>query len=123
LAGVQSMSDEQSRRTDAIQTAYNEAHAEFMKAFLLIAELVPELTLEELAEYQRIDEEIAVHQAEQQKQQRELHALGQKATTAEEKFEYVGRLLAVIERNTEQLHHQAEELASLIRGHLAEKEP
>jgi hypothetical protein len=116
------MADEQSERTIAIQAAYNEAHAEFMKAHLLISELMPELTLEELAEFQRIDAEIIAHQAEQPKRQQELHALGQKVTTADEKFEYVGRLLAVIERTTEQLHHQAEELANLVRSHLAAKD-
>jgi hypothetical protein len=116
------MPDEHSRRTIAIQAAYNEAHAGFMKAHLLVAELLPELTLEELAAYERIDGEISAFHEEQREQQRALFELGQKASTVEEKFEYAGRLLAVVEKNTERLHHLTEELADLLRSHLAKKE-
>jgi acyl transferase domain-containing protein len=117
------MSDEQSRRTDAIQAAYNEAHAQFMKAHLIIAELLPELTLEELTEYQRIDGEIAAFHTEQNHQQQTLIEIGRKASTGEEKFEYAGHLLAVVEKNTERLHQLTEELADLVRSHLTKKEP
>jgi hypothetical protein len=117
------MADEQSRRTNAIQAAYNEAHAGFMKAHLLVAELLPELTLEELATYQRIDGEIAAFHDEQREQQRALSELGRKASTVEDKFEYAGHLLAVVEKNTERLHHLTEQLADLVRSHLAKKEP
>ncbi len=116
------MADEQSRRTSAIQAAYNEAHADFMKAHLIIGKLLSRLTAEELAEYQRIDAEIDAFHAEQKEQQRTLAKLGQKASTAEEQFEFAGRLLAVVERNTERLHHLTEELADLVRSHLTKKE-
>ena len=47
------MADE-SKLTDAILAAYNEEHANFMKSFIIVAELVPDLMDEELIEYVRI---------------------------------------------------------------------
>jgi len=116
------MADDQSRRTDAIQAAYYEQHAEFMKSYLVIAELLTHLTPEELDEYNRIGEEIDAYNVEQETQQRELFALGAAVSTADQKFEYVGRLLAVTEKNTERLRSLSERLSKVVRSHLAKPE-
>jgi hypothetical protein len=60
------MADE-SKLTDAILAAYNEEHVNFMKSFIIAAELVPDLMDEELVEYARIGEKIDADHIEQKK--------------------------------------------------------
>ena len=43
--------EDESKLTDAILAAYNEEHANFMKSFMIVTELVPDLIDEELVEY------------------------------------------------------------------------
>ena len=112
----------QSKRTDAILAAYEEAHGHFMMSFLIAAELAPDLTYEELVEYIRIGETLDVDHLEQKGLQRMMIDLAQVSSTAEQKFEYVGRLLAVTERCTEQLRDRTEEFSKLIRNHLRKQE-
>jgi hypothetical protein len=113
------MTSERLWRTDVIQVAYNEANADFTESYRIAAELVPDLTIKELTEYQRIGEEIDAFHVEQREQQRLMIELGRTASNAEQTFEYVGRLLAVVERNTERLHHLTEQLSNFVRSHFA----
>ena len=119
--GVRTMADE-SKLTDAILSAYNEEHANFMKSFIIVAELVPDLMDEELIEYARIGEKIDANHVEQKEQQRMMIELEQVSSSAEQKFEYVARLLAVTEQYTERLRSLTEEFGNLIRSHLRKKE-
>ena len=112
----------QSNLTDAIMAAYDEEHASFMMSFLLVSELVPDLTDEELVEYARIGVKIDACHAEQKEQQRMMIELRQISSTADQKFEYVARLLAVTERCTEQLRGRTEEFGNLICSHLRKNE-
>jgi hypothetical protein len=84
---------------------------------LISAEVVPDLTKEELVERNRIGEAIDTYHAEQKERHLMLVELFEAATTAEERCEYLNRLLAVIERNTERLPTFTEQLDSLIRNH------
>jgi hypothetical protein len=115
------MADE-SKLTDAILTAYSEEHANFMKSFMIVTELVPDLMEEELVEYTRIGEKIDADHVEQKEQQRMMIELEQVSSTAEQKFEYVARLLAITEQCTERLRGLTEEFGNLIRSHLIKKE-
>jgi hypothetical protein len=119
--GGKTMAD-QSKRTDAILAAYEEAHGHFMMSFLVAAELAPDLTYEELIEYIRIGETLDVDHAEQKRQQRVMIELAQVSSTAAQPFEYIARLLAVTERCTEQLRDRTEEFSKLIRCHLEKQE-
>src|ERR1700722_16368869 len=114
------MADE-SKLTDAILAAYNEEHANFMKSFMIVTELVPDLMDEELVEYTRIGEKIDANHVEQKGQQRRMIELEQVSSSAEQKFEYVARLLAVTEQYTERLRGLTEEFGNLIRSHLRKK--
>lgn len=113
---------DQSKRTDAILAAYEEEHAHFMMSFLIAAEIVPDLTYNELVEYIRIGETLDVDHVEQKRLQRMMIELAQVSSTAEQKFEYVARLLAVTERCTEQLRDRSKEFSKLIRSHLGKQE-
>jgi hypothetical protein len=99
---------DESKLADAILAAYNEEQANFMMSFLIAAELFPDLTDEELVEYKRIGREIDADQAEQKEQQRTMIELEQVSSTAEQKFEYLARLVAITERCTERLRCQTE---------------
>ena len=114
--------EDESKLTDAILAAYNEEHANFMKSFMIVTELVPDLIDEELVEYTRIGEKIDANHVEQKGQQRRMIELEQVSSSAEQKFEYVARLLAVTEQYTERLRGLTEEFGNLIRSHLMKKE-
>jgi hypothetical protein len=79
------MADE-SKLTDAILTAYSEEHANFMKSFMIVTELVPDLMDEELVEYTRIGEKIDADHVEQKEQQRMMIELEQVSASAEQKL-------------------------------------
>jgi len=115
------MADE-SKLTDAILAAYTEEQANFMMSFLIAAELVPNLTDEELVEYTRIGAKIDADQAEQKEQQRTMIEIKQVSSTAEKKFEYVAQLLAITESCTERLRGRTAEFGNLIRTHLRKNE-
>lgn len=105
---------DESKRTDAILAAYNEEHANFTNLFMFVAELLPDLVDEELVEYTRIGEKIDTDHVEQKEQQRMMIELEQFSSSAEQKFEYVARLLAVTEQNTERLRSLTEEFGNLV---------
>ena len=108
---------DESKLTDGILAAYSEEQANFMMSFLIVAELFPDLTDDELVEYTRIGAKIDADQAEQKEQQRTMIELGQVSSTAEQKFEYLARLVAITERCTERLRCRTEEFGNLIRSH------
>ena len=115
------MADE-SKLTDAILAAYNEEYANFMKSFMIAAELVPDLRDKELVEYARIGEKIDADHVEQKKQRRIMIELEQVSSTAAQKLEYLARLLAVTEQYTERLRGLTEEFGNLIRSQRRKKE-
>ena len=108
---------DESKLTDAILAAYSKEQTDFMMSFSIAAELLPDLTDEELVEYMRLGAEIDVDQAEQKEQQRTMIELEQGSSTAEQKFEYLARLVAITERCTERLRCRTEELCNLTRSH------
>jgi hypothetical protein len=114
---VLTVATDQSNRRDAIQAAYDERYSNFMKALLISAELLPDLTEEELVEHNQIGEAIDAYHAEQRERHLMLVELFEAATTPEERCTYLNRLLAVIERNIERLPMITGQLNSLIRNH------
>jgi hypothetical protein len=113
--------DDESKLTDAILAAYSEEHANFMNSFVIVAQLVPDLMDEELVEYVRIGETIDANHVEQKEQQRMMIELERLSSSAEQRFEYLARLLAVTEQYTERLRGLTEEVGNLVRSHLRKK--
>jgi hypothetical protein len=111
------MSDDY-RRTNAILAAYREQYFFFTAARNVIAELLPNLTQKEEAEYRRIQKAVDRFNMEQQSRHQELMAAELDGFTIEQKLEYVARMLALTEQITERLNQFTEELIDLAQCHL-----
>jgi hypothetical protein len=103
--------------TDAIKASMNEAHANLMKAALLSQSLSVYFNREEYTEYEKVHQRYEAFCDTRAKDQKMLITLDSEARTPDDQIEYTLRLLAIVERHTEQMREIAIAFDKVIRAY------
>jgi hypothetical protein len=102
---------------DAIKASMNEAHENLRKAAMLSQALSVHFNHEEYSEFEQANQRYETFCGIRERDQRALIELDSKARTPDEQAEYTLRLLAIVERHTEELRELAAAFERVIRAY------
>jgi hypothetical protein len=108
--------------TDAIKASMNEAHQNLIKAALFSESLKVYFNREEYTEFEQVNQRYEAFCEVRARDQKTLLDLDSKAHSPNDQIEYTLRLLAIVERHTEQMRELAVAFNKVIRAYKDRKE-